>query len=182
MKNTMQNFKHFVTPLLIAGTITLGIPSITNADPEPDGDPAHCKMMNGKHGKPGMNPMMGPMMGMGGIGMFSGQFPPFLRGIKLTETQNDKIYELVHSQEPALREKRKEIKKGHLMLHNLVLSDQYDETKAKELVESNMRTIAEMTLMVTTMHNKIYQILTPEQRKQLEDKEDRAKKKNELVE
>lgn len=187
MKNIKQLSK-IINSLIIISTVTFGITKEINADPNSDGmekraNEAMPMMDMEKRPNDAMPPM--PMMGMGmkgGGGMCGmlggggGNLPPFLRGLKLTEEQNDKIYELVHAQGPNLRNKGKEIHKAHLALHNLVLSDQYNEAKAKELTENNARLIAEMMQMVAANHNKIYQLLTPEQRKKLEERQAMRKK------
>ncbi|CAK0781077.1 periplasmic protein CpxP/Spy [Gammaproteobacteria bacterium] len=166
MKSVRQRFKNIMTPLLIIGSITMGVPFTAYSAPKMDGYGPPCPMM---HGDPGGSGEFGfgPMMML--EEPFGGPMPPFLHGLKLSETQRDKIFELLHAQVPSLHEKGKEIHKGRLALHKLSLSDQYDEAKVKELAENGARVIAEIARLIASTDNQIYQLLTPEQRKQLAD-------------
>ena len=51
--------------------------------------------------------------------------PPFLRELKLTEAQQDKIFELLHSQEPGMRERHKAVRKAAEELNQLAASEHY---------------------------------------------------------
>ena len=93
-----------------------------------------------------------------------------------SEEQSDKIFELLHAQRPIMRAKGKEIHKSHQELHNLVLSDNFTEAQAKELTATTAKLGAELMLMMATTHNQIYQLLTPEQRKKLAERQSRLTK------
>jgi Spy/CpxP family protein refolding chaperone len=186
--------KRIVTPLLILGSIVGGNLVIADTDPEMDGSSPPCPMhgnagpmmgfMRRGHGPSHMNPMMGAYerRGMFG-GMFGGgQMPPFLRGLNLNEAQRDKVFELLYAQVPIMRTKVKEIQSSRFALHNLALSEQYDENKAKELAENNARAIAEMEHTTASTNNKIYQILTPEQRKYLDARQAHFNQQMEMTE
>ena len=94
--------------------------------------------------------------------------PPFLRGIELTEAQRDKIFALTHAQAPALREQFKTLDKARRELHALAFGA-YDETKARALADAVGRAHAELTFARARTDAQILQLLTPAQRKQLDE-------------
>ncbi len=57
---------------------------------------------------------------------------PFLLGLDLTESQQDKIFELLHSQEPAMRTQRKNILKARA---ELAATDQYNAAEVRARFE-----------------------------------------------
>lgn len=125
-------------------------------------------------GKSGMGMMGGGMMGgsMMGKGMQGGMGdmdhkPPFLRGIDLTEEQRDKIFEITYAQIPVHRTFRKEMHKLQQQMHELPLSADYDAGKMKKLVDAQTKLQGEHMLKMADAHNKIYKLLTDEQRKEL---------------
>jgi Spy/CpxP family protein refolding chaperone len=93
--------------------------------------------------------------------------PPFLRGLQLSDEQNDKIFNLMHAQVPALRAKAKEARKAHEELHRLSLSVDFDEAKAKSLADLGARAMADMALMRARADQQTYRLLSPEQRRAL---------------
>lgn len=104
----------------------------------------------------------GPGMGMGG-----GMMPPHLRGLNLTEAQRDKVFEIMHAQAPAMREKGKAMFKAQADLRALTASPDYSEAKARSLADAAAKTMADMTLARAQAERQVYDVLTPEQRKQL---------------
>jgi Spy/CpxP family protein refolding chaperone len=109
-------------------------------------------------------PMPPPMMGAGREPM-----PPFLRGVTLTEEQRDKLFEIMHAQMPALRNREKELRQSHEGLLKLSLNGEFDDLKAKALADAGARAMAEIALMRARLDHKIYRLLTPEQRKQIDN-------------
>lgn len=100
---------------------------------------------------------------------FAGQqaTPPFLRGITLNEAQQDQIFELMHKQAPSMREKAKASHLAMNELHQLSLSDNYDEARAKNLARRAADVQSEMALLRAQSEQKIIALLTPEQRKEV---------------
>ncbi|MFZ5512272.1 MAG: Spy/CpxP family protein refolding chaperone, partial [Pseudomonadota bacterium] len=92
------------------------------------------------------------------------------RGLDLTEAQRDKIFQLTHAQTPAMRDKGKEIHKARAELRKLAFSAEYDEARVRALSETAAAAMAEMAQMRARLGHEIYQILTPEQRKTLEER------------
>ena len=93
--------------------------------------------------------------------------PPFLRGITLSEAQQDQIFELMHKQAPSMREKAKASHLAMNELHQLSLSDNYDEARAKKLARSAADAHGEMALLRAQSEQKIIALLSPEQRKEV---------------
>jgi len=121
--------------------------------------------------------MMAPgMMGRGhgpGIGAPGPRHggAPFLHGLNLTEEQRDKIFAIEYAQMPEAREQRKAIEHAHRDLHKMVVSGQYDEARARALTETLGRAVAREAQLRTQASAKILQILTPEQRRQVSERE-----------
>ncbi len=143
----MKLAKTLIPAILVAGSLAVALPLA-----------AHARPFGGEH------------HGMHG-GMFSSEpMPRLLRGLDLTEAQRDKIFELMHAQAPALRDKAKEMHKARTELRRLAFSAEYDEAKVMALSEANAKAMAEMAQMRARLGHEIYQILTPEQRKTLEER------------
>jgi Spy/CpxP family protein refolding chaperone len=137
--------------LLAAAGIALAMPLAAHADPMMDGPHARC---GGGHG--GMW-----HSGFGGHG---------LRGLNLTEEQRDKIFDIRHAQEPAVRAKFKELREARSNLEALTHAPTYDEAKVRALTDKSAAVMAELARMHARTEHQIYQILTPEQRKQFEER------------
>lgn len=153
----MTTSKNILRALLVATGFAICVPFATQAA----GSHQHCPEAM-RHAA-----MMGPEFGPPDD---AGPALPFLRDLKLTESQRDQIFKIFHDQAPALREKHKELHKLHQELHALTFSAQYDEAKIKTLAESSARTMAEIVEMRAASLNQVYQLLTPEQRKKAEER------------
>jgi protein CpxP len=94
--------------------------------------------------------------------------PPFLHGVALTEDQRDKVFEIMHAQMPNLRAREKEIRRAHEGLIKLSLNTEFDDIKAKALANASAEAMSDVALMHARIDNKIFGLLTPEQRKQIE--------------
>lgn len=102
----------------------------------------------------------GPMMdGRGGPGM---HLPP---GVKLTEAQQDKVFAIVHAQEPQQREQMQDMRKAHEALGALVADGKFDEAKAAPLAAAVGKAAAALALSKARTDAQINAVLTPEQRK-----------------
>jgi Spy/CpxP family protein refolding chaperone len=136
-------------PLLLA--VGLALAGAAHAAPPmgmPDGNPPPPPMI--MHGGPDHAPL-----------------PPFLHGIKLTDAQLDKLFEIMHAQAPNLRAREKELRQSHEALIKLSLNDEFDDGKAKALADAGARAMSEIALMRARIDYQAYRQLTPEQRKQL---------------
>ena len=95
--------------------------------------------------------------------------PPYLRDIQLTEAQQDKIFALMHAQMPVEREKFKEASKAMDDLRRLTTSDYFSLDKARALADLHAQAMAQILLMHAELDAKVRALLTPEQRKQLDE-------------
>ena len=132
-----------LTALFIASTLALGSASAAFAAdttaPAPDAAP--MKMMHHK--------------GEGKGGPFA--------GLNLTEQQRQQMRDIMKESHqkrgPGMKEERQ-------ALHNLVASDSFDEAKAKAQIDAIGKAQSERMLERAKSENKMYNLLTPEQKKQ----------------
>jgi Spy/CpxP family protein refolding chaperone len=92
--------------------------------------------------------------------------PPYVR---LSEQQQDKLFDLRHAQEPAMRAQFKELRKARTELRTLALADNYDEAKAKQIVARAAQARSEIDMMHARLQHAAFAMLTPEQRKRMDD-------------
>jgi Spy/CpxP family protein refolding chaperone len=100
-----------------------------------------------------------------GHGMGEGMH--LLRGLKLSAAQRDQVFELMHKQAPAMREQAKAIRAASEELRSLSLSGQFDEGRAKALSDALGAAMTERSLARARTGNAVFQLLTPEQQRQL---------------
>jgi Spy/CpxP family protein refolding chaperone len=115
------------------------------------------------------NPMALPPFAMFPEAPPLGMMPPFLRDLKLTEAQQDKLFTLMHEQLPKIREQAKAVLKPVEELRRQASMGQFDADQARTLAEAHGRAVAQMTLIHAELDAKVHELLTPEQRKQLEE-------------
>lgn len=160
-------------------------PLIATAAPEPTGSaPATPQGMEAGHHPMLHSPMEGQMargpqrgapdaMGMGpeqhgGPGFAMGlPTPPWLMGIKLTEAQQDQIFKLVYDEVPQMREQMKTMHHVHEELVKLPFSEKFDAAQVKSLTSKLAEASAAIEISRVTTQNKIWKVLTPEQRKEI---------------
>ena len=103
----------------------------------------------------------------GGPGMGGGEMmPPHLRGMNLSEAQRDKVFEIMHAQAPAMREKAKALRTAEDNLRALAASPDFSEAKARALADESAKAMADMTLARVKTERQVFDLLTPEQRKE----------------
>jgi Spy/CpxP family protein refolding chaperone len=95
--------------------------------------------------------------------------PPFLRNLKLTEPQQDKLFALMHEQAPQARESAKARFKAMEELHRLAASNNFDVNKARLFADAYGQASARLALLRAEMEVKVRALLTAEQRQQLDD-------------
>lgn len=158
----MQTRKHLLAALLAASGIAFALPLTVHADPGTDGPrcEGHGRMGHGAMGHRGFG---------GGLGLFGGHH---LRGLDLTEEQQDKIFNLQHAQAPAMRAKIKELREARSNLEALARAPAYDEARVRALTDKAAASMAELARMHARTEHQIYQLLTPEQRKQLDERKE----------
>ncbi len=91
-----------------------------------------------------------------------------LKRLNLTDEQRDQIFEIHHAQQPAVREKMEALRKGREALRNAAMAENYDSKAVHALADRQAETKAELMVMRNATFNRIYALLTPEQREQIE--------------
>ena len=114
------------------------------------------------HAQHGPGPMPGPRMEGPGEGL-----PPVLRGVDLSEAQQDKVFVATHAQAPLLREQQKIAFRAHEQLRELASSNHYDDAKAVTLANSAAQAMATISLQHARLEQQLLAVLTPEQRQQI---------------
>ncbi|MCS0632110.1 Spy/CpxP family protein refolding chaperone [Telluria mixta] len=100
-----------------------------------------------------------------GPGMPFGHVP--LHRLKLTEAQQDKVFAIMHAQEPQRRDYDKAIRKAHEALRDLGRADKFDDARAGALSRDLGQAVAAQALLQARTDAQIQAVLTPEQREQL---------------
>jgi Spy/CpxP family protein refolding chaperone len=95
--------------------------------------------------------------------------PPFLRGLDLSELQQDKIFELLYSQEPTVREQHKAVRKATEEMNRLAISDHYSPSEVRTLADKLAKAIADTLVLRTATESQLRALLTPEQHKQADE-------------
>lgn len=96
---------------------------------------------------------------------------PDLRGIDLSAAQVAQLTSLRDDQKKQAREKFQTLRDQHEALHNLVMSDAYTPAAAAEIIARITAVQSEMAKLHAEQANKLYQLLTPEQRTKLKQNE-----------
>lgn len=120
---------------------------------------------------PDHGPGPGPRMEGPGRGFGEG-LPPFLRGVELSEAQQDKVFAATYAQAPLLREQQKIAFKAHEQLRELAASNRYDDAKAVALANGAAQAMAKISLQHARLEQQLLAVLTPEQRQQVEARRD----------
>ncbi|MEJ5067598.1 ATP-independent periplasmic protein-refolding chaperone Spy [Enterobacter sp. MYb186] len=137
-----------LTALFVASTLALGATSAAFAadTATTTAAPTESKMMHHK-GKPGMHHDM----------MF--------KDLNLTDAQKTQIRDIMKSQRDQM--KRPPIEERRAM-HDIIASDSFDKAKAQAQVDKMAEQNKARMLAHMETQNKIYNILTPEQKKQFD--------------
>lgn len=157
-----------VSTLLLAAALAL--PLFARADDgAPPPMPPHGDDMppfDGPRGGPhegGRPPAFGPGMDDGA--------PPFLRGLELSEAQQDKVFAILHAEVPYLRDQSKAAEKSHAALRAMSEGGAYDDARAAAAAQAGAQAMANIMLQHLRTEQKILALLTPEQRKQMADEQ-----------
>jgi protein CpxP len=126
---------------------------------ETEQTPAPGRMSRGQDQDQGQGP--GPMSHRG-----EGRRPMQLHGLHLDEAQQDKVFAIVHAQEPRMREQEKAARRAHEALRAMATSGQFDDARASALAQAGAQAMAAMALQQARTDAQITALLTPEQRRQ----------------
>lgn len=94
--------------------------------------------------------------------------PPFLRGLDLSEAQQDRVFAILHAQAPKRRELEKAERKAGQALRELARAPQLDEARASASAQALGQAIADQELLRLQTGAQLKALLTPEQRAQLD--------------
>jgi len=149
--------------LLMAAAMALPLAASAEEGVPPEGD--RPPMDGPRGGMPGGHP--------GRPGHFGAPGMPFLHGIELSDSQEDKIFLLMHGQEPYLREQQRAHEKAMRALHEMRNADKFDDAAAAKLAQAAAQAQANLMLAHIRTHQKVLALLTPEQRRQLDERMER---------
>ncbi len=90
----------------------------------------------------------------------------FLHGVVLDEAQQDKVFAIVHAQEPQMREQGKAARHAHEALRAMATSGRFDDAQASTLAQAGANAMAAIALQRARTDAQVYALLTPEQRRQ----------------
>lgn len=102
-------------------------------------------------------------------GGFFEPMPPYLLGLQLDEAQRDKVFAVLHAQAPLLREQAKALHQAETALRALSFAAAFDDARARTLADASARAMAELTLLRARGDSQILAILTPEQRRRVDE-------------
>ena len=133
-----------ITALFVASTLALGAANLAHAADTTAAQPESKPMMHHK-------------------GMHGGQHEMMFKGLNLTDAQKQQIRDIMKGQRenmkrPSLDERR--------AMHELIASDTFDKAKAEAQIDKMAEQHKARMLAHMETQNKIYNILTPEQKKQ----------------
>ena len=94
-----------------------------------------------------------------------------LRGIDLSAAQVAELRKLRDEEQKTMRDKGQALRDQHRALHDLVMSDAYTPAAAAEIIARIGTAQSEMAKLHAEGANKLYKLLTPEQRTKLQQNE-----------
>ena len=107
----------------------------------------------------------------GGMEMHQRQGMGDLRGIDLTSAQVGQLSALRDEQRKVFTEKAQALRDQHDALRKLTMSDTYTPAAAAEIIAKISTAQTEMAKLHAEQANKLYKILTPEQRTKMQQNE-----------
>lgn len=147
-----------ITALFVASTLALGAVNLTHAAETTPADntkiDAPAKYYKG--GRDG-----------GRDGVREGAHRNMFKGLNLTDTQKQQISAIQQEKQAQMKDSWQQDKRE---MHGLVASDSFDKAKAQAQIDKMAENYKTRMLSHMENQNKIYNILTPEQKKQFNDK------------
>lgn len=149
-----------LTALFMATTLVLG--SVQLAAAADSSTPANPVPAQEMHHKGNMRHNQGPMM------------EHMFKDLKLTEQQRQKMHEIARDN---FKNMPRPSADEHKQLHEVIAADSFDSAKAQALVNSMAQEQNQRMLANLEMQNKMYNVLTVEQKQEFNKKfEERAAK------
>lgn len=103
--------------------------------------------------------------------------PGFAHGVDLSDAQEDKVFAIMHAQEPKRREYTRALQGAHESLRALGGAEQFDDAKAASLAQAAGTALTALTLLEARTDAQLRAVLTPEQRKQSLDNRPRREQR-----
>ncbi len=139
-----------ITALFVASTLALGAVNLAYAADTTSADTTKIDAP-AKHHKGGRDGDHGNMF----------------KGLNLTDAQKQQIRTIMQEKHGQMKGSWQQDKRG---MHDLVASDSFDKTKAQAQIDKMSENYKTRMLSHLETQNKIYNILTPEQKKQFNEK------------
>lgn len=144
-----------ITALFVASTLALGAVNLVHAAETTPADNAKMDTpAKHKHHKGGRDAVHGNMF----------------KGLDLTDAQKQQIRTIMQEKHGQMKGTWQQDKRG---MHDLVASDSFDKAKAQAQVDKMAENYKVRMLSHLEHQNKAYNVLTPEQKKQFNDKFER---------
>jgi len=99
-----------------------------------------------------------------------------LAGLDLSDRQREQIKQLAQQHRTEQQAMRRD-NDARVQLHNLLLADQFDEVTARSLLQQHQHQQIERQIEALKLQHQVRQLLTPEQRLQLDEKREQWQKK-----
>jgi Spy/CpxP family protein refolding chaperone len=129
---------------------------------------AYVSAQNSSSGAPaGRQGGFGPGRGRGGPGGPGGILGPAFQRLDLTDAQKTRVQEILDSHQNDLRTLGNRAMTAHQALDAATTSDSFDEATVRTKSAEAAAIDADMAVMHARVYNEVYQILTPDQQKQL---------------
>lgn len=142
-----------LTAIVIASALALGATGFANAQDN--------NLQNGNPPPPAEQGAPGPHH------MMKGEDHMMFKGLNLTAEQKQKIRDIMHS---ARKESPRPPKGERQELHSIVAADHFDRAKAEQAIDKLAAANKERMLQRLEVQNKLYNVLTPEQKRQFNEK------------
>jgi protein CpxP len=110
---------------------------------------------------------------MRGDGMFSEGFGGrnmmgFLaHKLDLTDAQRAQVKQIVAKEKPSFQPWMMQMAQNRQQMRQLIMSNAFDETKARELASQQTQTVTELAVQRARVESQLFQVLTPDQKTKL---------------
>ncbi len=156
----MSNSRNRHTRWILAGTLALALPLTAAAHRHGD---ERCG-----HDRPGRH--AAPEHDVGTDAHRDGRPPRMLAGIDLSDAQREQVNRIRSEERDAMRKLAEAQRSAHDELHDLANAANYSEAQARKLSEVAGKAQADMAMLRVRSSRQIHELLTPEQRKAVEER------------
>jgi len=104
--------------------------------------------------------------------------PFYLRGIELDDTQKAQIKAMMEKRHADRKAGKAEYWKNKQAIHQLTQTETLNEAELEKLVDTSLQMKKQAAMDKARFHHQVFNVLTPEQQQQLQDKMAEFKKKH----